>query len=307
LTMEKRHHLHRVNQAVGTLVLLALALLMAGLYLSGRAHRWFEPTDRIEVVLPDEGAFGLVEGADVMVLGVTAGWVQNIQVRDKNLLAVIKVRREFRNLIRVDSPVRLARELVFAGVAHLQIERGEGPVFPRDAPLFAQAPEEFLAGINQAIEQTGPLLERAEEFFSQGTALAAELQETRRVLHDALEGLQQLVSGLERGEGSVGRLLRDPELANEVQTFIQRASEGMDELRLVIANLQEGTTQLPEIGNALAEEILQLPALTLQARQTLLEIEIFFEGLQRHWLWRGYMDVPDPDDRIPPWRLERGR
>lgn len=305
--MKKHHKLRRINQFTGTLVLIAVALLIAGLYFSGRAQRWLEPTDRIEVVLPEEGAFGLAEGADVTVLGVTAGWVRSIQVRDQRLLAVIQVRREFRNLIRVDSAVQLERELVFAGDAHLQIERGEGPVLPRDASLAAEAPEEFLGEINRAIEQAGPILEGAEGLFSEWTGLAAGLQETRQELHDVLEDLQRLSAGLDRGEGAVGRLLRDPELADEVQTLIRRAREGVDELRLVIDNLQEGTAQWPEIGDALADETEDLPALTLQARQTLLEIEIFFDGLQRHWLWRGYMDQPDPDERIPPWRSERGR
>jgi ABC-type transporter Mla subunit MlaD len=304
--MEKRHNFRRVNQAVGTLVLVTLALLIAGLYFSGQAQRWFEPSDRIEVVLPEEGAFGLAEGAEVTVLGVKAGWVRSIHVRDEGLVAVIQVRREFRNLIRVDSAVRLARELVVAGDAHLQIERGEGPVLPRETLLAAQPPEEFMDQINLAIERAGPLVERAEEFFSEWTALAADLQETRQELHAGLESLRQLIAGIEGGEGTVGRLLRDPELAEEVETLIRRAGERIEELRLVIANLQEGTAQLPEIGEGLAREALQLPALTLQARQTLLEIEIFFDGLQRHWLFRGYMEQPEPEGRIPPWRLERG-
>lgn len=137
--------------------------------------------------------------------------------------------------------------------------------------------------------------------------LAVGLQETRQELHDVLENLQQLSAGLDRGEGAVGRLLHDPELGDEVQMLIRRAREGVDEMRLVIGNLQEGTAQFPEIGDALADETEDLTALTLQARRTLLEIEIFFDGLQRHWLWRGYMDEADQDDRIPPWRLERGR
>jgi phospholipid/cholesterol/gamma-HCH transport system substrate-binding protein len=304
--MEKRHKFRRINQAAGTLVLVALALLVAGLYFSSQAQRWFERTDRIEVLLPEEGAFGLREGAEVMVQGVTAGWVRGVHVRNQSLVAVIKVRREFRDLIRVDSAVRLQRELVFAGDAHLEIERGEGPVLPKGTLLAAQAPEEFMDRINLAFDRAGPLVESAEEFFSKWTALAADLQETRQELDSGIESLQQLIAGIERGEGAVGRLLRDPELADEMETLVRRASESLDQMRLVIDNLQEGTARLPEIGEGLARETLQLPALTLQARQTLLEIEIFFDGLQRHWLFRGSMDQPDPEGRIPPWRLERG-
>ena len=50
------------NEAVGLFVLITLLIFAAGLIYSGQVRKWFNPGQKLKVVLPDDGFF---KGLDV--------------------------------------------------------------------------------------------------------------------------------------------------------------------------------------------------------------------------------------------------
>ena len=51
---------------------------------------------------------------------------------------------------------------------------------------------------------------------------------------------------------------------------------------------------MPEIANALAKEMKDLPGLVHQTQISMVELERLIEALQRHWIVRKYVDPSDP-------------
>jgi phospholipid/cholesterol/gamma-HCH transport system substrate-binding protein len=296
--MEKRYKFRRVNETIGAFVLLLLLLGLAALILTWQAQRFFWPPFSFDVVLPEEGAFGLASGSQALVMGISAGWVDEIRVKeDGRIMARIKIRRDFRRFIRTDSIAALERQFAIAGDAYLNIEPGEGELLPRNAELAARPPEELFGDLREmlaALQQDGPiLLKTARGTLEEWQTLGSELVETQERLREALVRVEAIAGTIQKGEGALGRMLQDPELATRLQNIMNQ--------------FERGTARLPDITESIAVETEHLSGLLLQAEQTLREIEIFFDGLQDHWLWRRYMDPGEPPGRIPPGRVEGGR
>jgi phospholipid/cholesterol/gamma-HCH transport system substrate-binding protein len=309
--MEERFKFRRVNEITGTFVLIVVILVVAALFMAGRAQRWFAPSHDITVLLPEAGAFGLAAGADVNVMGVRAGWIKRIEVENTRLLARATIDAKFRPLVRTDSVVELQRAFAIAGDTFLDIQRGEGPLLPETEVLVARPPPDFMAEFEELMaavrNEVMPLAEQVQDTLEQWGALGADLRGSQQHLAAILESVAGMTAEMAEGRGTAGRLIMDENLADELEKIVQQAGVAMEELRRVLDNLERGTARLPELGDVLTAEAMDLPMLTMQAKQTLREIEIFFEGLQRHWLVRGYMEPGVPRPRIPPGQVEGGR
>src|ERR1051325_2324432 len=102
--MEKRFNFRRGHEMTGLLVLSVVVLVLAGVLFSGHSQRWFARKYSFHVVLPQAGASGLRRGNEVFVLGVSAGWVDDIIVANNgSMIADIKVQRDFEQFVRIDS------------------------------------------------------------------------------------------------------------------------------------------------------------------------------------------------------------
>ena len=91
--MQQRFHFRYVNELVGAFVLLALVLLVAGIFLTARSQGWFAPRYRFELLLPEKGTAGLSVGNDVFILGQSVGNVENLRVAtDGRMRARVRIK-----------------------------------------------------------------------------------------------------------------------------------------------------------------------------------------------------------------------
>jgi hypothetical protein len=111
--------------------------------------------------------------------------------------------------------------------------------------------------------------------------------------------VDNMAADLQESKGTVGKLLTDPEVADELKALLVKANRSVDELQVTLNNLQKASTNLPMISDALSEAK-DLPELLLQTQQTLHEIESLVQGMQQHWLIRKYIEQPQPNPRIAP-------
>ena len=99
------------NEAVGALVLVTVLIFVLALVQAGRIREWFDPGATIRVILPDEGLFGLTEGAPVEILGTKAGEVRRIVLApDQHIHAVIYVRKAMLAFVRRDSQAIIRKQ-----------------------------------------------------------------------------------------------------------------------------------------------------------------------------------------------------
>ncbi|MEX2215541.1 MAG: MlaD family protein, partial [Phycisphaeraceae bacterium] len=97
----KSNYVHRLT---GLMVLVLIVLGVVAVVLMGNAKKWFMPMRSLTVVFPEQGTFGLGAGAEIQILGIIVGKVDEVEVDDQGRVeARTHIREDFFRLIRTDS------------------------------------------------------------------------------------------------------------------------------------------------------------------------------------------------------------
>ncbi len=299
----------RVNEITGTFVLVVVAVVIAAVVWTGRSQRWFKSSVTLRITLPEDGAAGIRQGSEVYFLGTLVGSVSDVIVDPQGRMeAQANIRRDFFRFVRADSSAVVKKKFGVAGDSFFEVTRGQGQPLPeKNATIVCN--EQFQSALEAAVEEvrreTLLVLKKVNGGLDTWTKLGADLGETRQHLDQLTIRLENMAAGVEAGKGTVGKLLAEAALADDAGTLLVRANEAMGELRGVVTNLnvavqnvQSGTTRLPEITGALADEAKDLPGLVQQTQTSMRELERLIEAMQRHWLLRKYVNKTNP----PPLR-----
>lgn len=186
---------------------------------------------RLRVLLPPDGTAGLEAGADVQVLGLKAGTVQRIAFAPgRRLVAeIVLTEPAARDFIRRDSPITIRSRMGGVGPGFLFIGRGDGAALDWSAAtLEASAEPSQLQVLEQLRDRALPVLE-----------------DLGRVSRFAV----RFVDGVERGEGSLGRLMADDQFARNAEAAAQE-----------LTTLLRGGAQLVQRFDGLAAQAERLMA-----------------------------------------------
>jgi methyl-accepting chemotaxis protein len=122
-----------------------------------------------------------------------------------------------------------------------------------------------------------------------------------------LAHIDAVMAGVERGEGAAGKLLRDPQTAEEINQVVLTANSIVEQIQRILVDVKQITVQLPETTRkteAVLDDIKQvtgtLPETAEQTRAMLYESQKLIEGIQRHWLLRKYIEQTPDMPRISP-------
>jgi len=325
-TVGETDDLRRANRVAGALVLLALGLLVGGLVQGNLVRGWLNPPYALRVVLPENGVAGLAVGGEVQVLGITVGRVTRIVIEpDKPLLAETSVDRGASSFIRRDSRVFIRRQFGVAGAAFLEVTRGTGAELDWDyAVLTAETDRSAGQNLDQLIqdlrEQIVPLIEDIGRTARNVATITEGLASPGGPMNATLSALQDTAQRIQRGEGSVGRLLVDESLIGEIETMIARANTITAEVQTVaraladqqqgvpgitrraneaVGNVAQATRQAPTMARDVRVSAAALPALLTQIQQASLELERLLVAVRAHPLIGGGRSS-EPPERLPP-------
>jgi phospholipid/cholesterol/gamma-HCH transport system substrate-binding protein len=198
--MAQRKQLTWAELRVGLFVLVGLFLIMVGIfYVTGAG--FLGPKYRLVTYLPD--VENLKAGAPVDLDGVEVGNVQSATLaphppdRSHNIMLVMRIERKFQDEIRTDSTASLVTAGLL-GDRYVSITRGfTGSVIPTN-------------GVIQA-SQSGDIRQIMER--------GADVADNLNIL---TMQLNQITAKIGRGEGTVGKLLNDPELYNHLDSTIAK-------------------------------------------------------------------------------------
>lgn len=315
------------NEAVGLFVLITLLIFAAGLIYSGQVRKWFNPGKTLKVVLPDNGLFGLTIGSDVEILGTKAGEVQNIVINpDQKIHATARIDSEMAVFVRSDSKATIRKTFGIAGDAYLEITRGHGePLDWEFAVINVKMDRKATETLAEVIEELRakilPVIDAAYEAINQFTAVAKELQDRDKGVQQLLANLNSIITKIDSGEGTIGRLLNEDKLVRDMEKTVQNFSEfstqfdengdipqmtrslkkTMASIEQVMKDLSQATPQLPKIAKDLGDTTDAAPTLVLQVQQVMVELERLIQQLQSHWLLGGGSGrTPQTASRISP-------
>jgi phospholipid/cholesterol/gamma-HCH transport system substrate-binding protein len=263
---------------VGLMILVALAILAVAIYKVGTTANLF--TKRYELVTFFADANGLRKGGQVMVAGQLAGVVRDIEFlpvdydTTRNIRVVMRIDDHVREQVRSDSRARL-RTLGLLGDRVVDISPGT----PRFSVL---SPGDTVASV-RALDYEA-VITKAAEAVDDMVALVGDLRQitggivrgegsigqlvTNRALYDQLTGTlartNATLARIQASNGTLGRLLDDPALYNRMV-----AAVGSTDSLLRALNTREGT-----LGKLLHDDSLyaNLLGITEEGRRLMTEI-----------------------------------
>ncbi|MGJ5814621.1 MlaD family protein [Paludibaculum fermentans] len=229
---------------VGIMSLIALVLLAVLIFLMTGADNPFEEKASLYTYMQDSGAMS--EGAAIRLNGILIGKLKKIDLtgdknNDRAIRMTMAIDRRYMAMIPEDSIVGFSAENVL-GAKFLNIKRGSSPV---------------------AVKQGGELKARDEKDFLEIMQSAMPLLDS---VQSILKRIDKVVSQVESGKGSIGKLLYDSEIYDKVNGI-------MGDAQKITKAMSEGKGT---IGHLLYDE-----GLYNDLRQTLTRMDNLVAGLER--------------------------
>jgi phospholipid/cholesterol/gamma-HCH transport system substrate-binding protein len=198
--MAQQKQLSWTDLRVGLFVLAGLVLAGITIFYVTGARFWGA---KYRIVTYMAEVNGLVTGAPVDLDGLPVGNVQSLsltklpQDEAHSVTVVLQVDKRYQDQIRTDSAASLATQGLL-GDRYVSITRGlTGAVIPNMGVLQTQE----SAGTQEVI------------------ARSADLMVSAKVLVD---NLNQTINGINRGQGSLGKLMKDPALYNHLDETVSK-------------------------------------------------------------------------------------
>lgn len=285
--MAKRFKFRFVNEITGGFVIGVLVLLVAGIVFTARAQKWFSPVRKVSIALPEEGSMGLRKDAEVRLLGSVVGSVDDIIVGDDGRMkATVKIREEFFRFVRADSVAIIKKTLGFAGDAFIEITRGRGAELPKIGATLQVGTERGATEVLQEVAEqvkaeAVPAVKQTRQLIEQTTLLISDLRDPKGPVQQTLSSVQRIMTGLEKGEGVAGKLLRDPALAAQVDSTIPKLTAMLDELQGILKDVRKTTATLPEIAGTTNEQLKRLPEMMAQTQAIMKQVEGILQDMRK--------------------------
>jgi phospholipid/cholesterol/gamma-HCH transport system substrate-binding protein len=195
---------------LGMFVLGALAILAAGIFLIGRKHGFYLSGYTLKAKFANVS--GLQNGAEVRLGGINEGTVEAIQLPTQPgepVTVVMELAKATRQVIKQDSTAAIRTEGM-VGAKFVEISFGSAGARPvRDGDTIgSEAPIDFtdlFRKANTILDSTGLLTAR---------------------LADAATNLDLVTAKINGGKGSLGELVNDRQVYNELNTTTAQAAAG---------------------------------------------------------------------------------
>jgi len=211
--MAQRKQLSWTELRVGVFVLVGLFVLASGIfYVTGA--KFLGPKYRLVTFLPEVS--GLANGAPVRVDGVEVGNVETIRLvprtpgkaleKNKNIEVVLRVDRSFQKDILTDSVASLVTEGLL-GNRYVNVSRGFTGVPLKEGQELPGTEEKAMKEV----------VERSADVLGNLQALS--------------ENVQDLLAGVRRGEGTIGKLLTDDQAYRHLNNVLAKSDEMMGNIQ----------------------------------------------------------------------------
>ena len=219
----------RVKLRVGLFVLAALLFFAAFVLAAGSRSQWFE--DRYTLRAGFRSVEGLMVGAPVRLAGFTAGQVAAIgfgrDPGDKRVMVELSVDRRYQEKIREDSVATIGT-IGLVGDKDIEIAVGSpdrkvlepGAVLasldPPDYAMLLQNADKIVAGVNKLTSALteGHGLVHALLYDPRGARVLADLAQSAA-------DLKRVTEKVARGEGSLGALVNDASLYEDLSNLVR--------------------------------------------------------------------------------------
>jgi phospholipid/cholesterol/gamma-HCH transport system substrate-binding protein len=293
-------------------VILTVIIFLAGFLFSGQVRQWFDPGERIKVILPSDGLFGLSEGAEVEIIGTKAGKVHQIVINsDLQMHADVQIQSDMKAFVRRDSKAVIRKRFGVAGDSYLEISRGRGePLDWEYAVIDASADRAPTDSIGDILDEVRakifPVIDDTQKAIHMLLALVQNLQDPEGNMQKLLGSLNTVSGKMARGEGTVGRLLADEKILDEFLALVNRLNQGMDRFDPLFDDLAITIGNVTKITDQINRQARDLPEITTNLKELLVSVQAVMKDLSRSTpqLPRIAKNVSDATNNVPVLMLQ---
>ncbi|OJU27151.1 MAG: hypothetical protein BGN92_11250 [Sphingobacteriales bacterium 41-5] len=218
----------RTNQntrsvVLGIFIIVALIIFALGLFVMGGQQRTFGKTINIKSVFSDVS--GVKKGSNVLFAGVKVGIVKSISLQPGNkVLVEMQIENDAQKLIPKNAVITIGSDGMI-GSKVLEINGGN---------------------LQAGYIQDGNVLQT--EQGSSMKDMFAMLQLNGDNLLEITGDLKQISRKVLNGEGSVGKLINDPALANNLQALLNKLQVSADNAQTLTKDIVAFTSKLERPG-----------------------------------------------------------
>ena len=235
---------------VGLFFLLGLALLwVTAQSLSG--GRIFKEKG-YSLVARFDNLKGLQKGDDVLMAGVRIGSVAQVRLVDRQAEAVLTI--DSLSQIATDAVAMVAQSSLL-GTNHLEVTVGS-PTAAK-LPPGSEIKTRNTTDMNEVIAKLGSLGERLEQVVTEigknlgggesgslFTKIDRLVAENGPKLTETVANLQDITAKIRHGEGTIGHLINDTQLHDQLLASVDEIKHAVTDARAVIASAQAFTDQV---------------------------------------------------------------
>jgi phospholipid/cholesterol/gamma-HCH transport system substrate-binding protein len=265
----------RYETVVGIFVVASMAALLAMILIVAQQEGLFNEYVTYRTIF--KNVSGLKSGSEVHLAGVTVGNVLTTAINPEgNIVVTFQVLKKYSERIREDSRSTIGF-MGLLGDKSLDLTSGslKKAAIPPDGLVTAVEPLD----ITQLLARAAPTLEELQKVISNLVSLTDALAQPGSDTKTILSEVRDIVTKINTGKGSLGKLVNEPGLYQDVASAMAQVRKFVDGL---------------EKGKGLVGTLLNDPAFKDQAVKTMAEMQATFANLNKTTA-----DVKDAAARLP--------
>jgi phospholipid/cholesterol/gamma-HCH transport system substrate-binding protein len=294
--------------AVGAFVIGGILLFALGLFLIGSRRMMFGDTFPVYAAFAEIA--GLENGAKVRVAGMDAGQIEEIKVPagpTAKFRVRMRVRSDLHPIIRLDSVATIQTDGL-VGNKYVQIDAGSerSPIVPDQGTIRSREPFEFadlLQKMNVTIDAVNTTIVSLKSEIDDTLGSISDTATSARALIDDVSvdthaillssqkvsaDLQAIVAGIKEGRGTVGKLISDDSLYQNVQKIAADAQRAVANVQSATEQTKDAIAELRGQGGSMKGLATNLSETLSSARHVMADLEDATEALKRNFLLRGF-------------------
>lgn len=305
---------------LGLFVLAGLSFLIIMLYLIGKNRNLFSPA--FEVKTQFQNIQGLQPGNNVRYSGIQAGSVKRIEIINDTLIEVVMtIDVQFKKIIRQNAMVSIGNDgFVGNKVVNITPVKANAPLVDQHTMLASRKAIDTdialrtldqtnmdvsvitseLKNLIQNINKDPALIRmiNSDQIPNQVNHILSEIRQASQQLHHSTTAVNRIMDSIQSGRGSIGALLHDSILYDNLIHTSEQIKTAGDEARKITGQVNLMVQSLDDQiknGRGPVQAALNDTAMVSQLQSTLQHIEKGaasfnqnMEALKSNFLFRGY-------------------
>jgi phospholipid/cholesterol/gamma-HCH transport system substrate-binding protein len=232
---------------VGIFIFIALAIFIAGVLTLGGQNKSFADTITVRAIFTDVN--GLQAGNNVWLSGVKVGTIKKISlISDAQVEVAMNVEEKYQQYIHKDSKAKIG---------------SDGLIGNKIIVIYGGTPQAPVA-------QTGDIL-GVEKALSMDDMMST-LQENNKNILAITTDFKEVSKGIAAGQGTLGKLLKDEGIANQVQAMLVSLRSTSTKADAMVADMADYASKLQSKGS-LTNDLITDTVIFSRLRTTMAQVQ----------------------------------